>query len=362
MTASEKIRRVEISGYKSIRDMKLDLESLNVLIGPNGSGKSNFLDFFEFMNAVPGRNLQAYVSARGGAEAFLHFGSARTAGIKACFSFGDRCYRVELVPTGDGQLVFGDESHEPCDRRTDGFPLREETDTGRGGEESGPGESESRMADFAAQRMNGWNIYHFRDMGDEASIRKPHSVFDNLRLRAGGENLAAFLFSIKDEPEYRTIVRTTQRAVPFFDDFVLEPEKDDADRICLRWRHQGADACLDARSLSPATLRFICLTTLLMQPAPPELILLDGPEPGIHPYVLELLAAMLRTASRRAQVIVSTQSTTFVNHFEWRDVVVVDFRDGESSFRRLEEEEVSLWLDDYRVGDLWEKNLFGGTP
>ena len=54
MTASEKLRSVQISGYKSIRDMKLDLESLNVLIGPNGSGKSNFLDFLEFMNSVPG--------------------------------------------------------------------------------------------------------------------------------------------------------------------------------------------------------------------------------------------------------------------------------------------------------------------
>lgn len=72
MTASEKLRRVEISGYKSIRDMKLDLESLNVLIGINGSGKSNFLGFFEFINAVYGRNLRAYASARGGAEAFLH--------------------------------------------------------------------------------------------------------------------------------------------------------------------------------------------------------------------------------------------------------------------------------------------------
>ncbi len=362
MTASEKLRRVEISGYKSIRDMELELESLNVLIGINGSGKSNFLGFFEFMNAVSGRNLRAYASARGGAEAFLHFGSARTAEIKACFSFGDRRYRVELVPTGDGRLVFRDESLESRDRRTDGFPRREETDTGQGNEESGLGESKSPAADFTAQRLNGWNIYRFRDMGDDASIRKPHSVFDNLRLRTGGENLAAFLYSIKDEPEYHTIVRTTRRVMPFFGDFVLEPEKDDGDRICLRWRCQGADACLDARYLSPATLRFICMATLLMQPAPPELILLDGPELGMHPYALELLSGMLKTASRRAQVIVSTQSTTLVNQFEWRDVVVVDFRDGESRFRRLEEEEVSLWLDDYRVGDLWEKNLFGGTP
>ncbi len=114
--------------------------------------------------------------------------------------------------------------------------------------------------------------------------------------------------------------------------------------------------------LSDGTLRFICLTTLLLQPNLPTILLLDEPELGLHPFAIQLLAAMMCSASAKTQIIASTQSVTLANEFGWQDIVVVDQVENASRFRRLDEAEVTQWLDDFRMGELWEMNLLGGTP
>ncbi len=90
--------------------------------------------------------------------------------------------------------------------------------------------------------------------------------------------------------------------------------------------------------------------------------MLDEPELGLHPYAVVVLADLLRSAAERTQIIVSTQSVTLVNQLSPEDVIVVDRLGGESIFRHLSEDEISSWLDDYALGDLWEKNVIGGRP
>ncbi|MBM5573197.1 AAA family ATPase [Deefgea sp. CFH1-16] len=114
--------------------------------------------------------------------------------------------------------------------------------------------------------------------------------------------------------------------------------------------------------MSDGTLRFICLTTLLLQLKLPTMILLDEPELGLHPFSMQLLAAMMRSASDKTQIIASTQSVTLANQFEWQDMVVVDPIDNQSRFRRLEANEVESWLEQYKLGEIWEINVFGGRP
>ena len=115
-------------------------------------------------------------------------------------------------------------------------------------------------------------------------------------------------------------------------------------------------------TLSDGTLRFICLATLLLQPDLPSIVLLDEPELGLHPYAITVLADLLRSAATRTQVVVSTQSVTLVNQLSPEDVLVVDRVEGASVFRRLTEAEIATWLDDYALGELWEKNVLGGRP
>ena len=142
----------------------------------------------------------------------------------------------------------------------------------------------------------------------------------------------------------------------------MEPEKDNPKLIRLRWRHRGSDSYFDANDFSDGTLRFICLTTLLLQPNLPTVILLDEPELGLHPYALQLLASTMQAVSAKTQIIASTQSVTLANQFNWEDLIIVDRINDASKLRRLNQEEVKDWLDNYSIGELWEKNVIGGTP
>ena len=146
---------------------------------------------------------------------------------------------------------------------------------------------------------------------------------------------------------------------PFFRDFVLEEEQR---KMRLRWRQFGVDGEFGADALSDGTLRFICLSTLLLQPEPPSLVVLDEPELGLHPYAIVVLADLLRSASSRCQLVAATQSVSLVNQFGIEDLVVVERSDGGSTFARRSEDDLAAWLEDFSTGDLWEKNLLGGRP
>ncbi len=106
----------------------------------------------------------------------------------------------------------------------------------------------------------------------------------------------------------------------------------------------------------------MCLATLLLQPILPTVMLLDEPELGLHPAAISLLADLLESASERTQVLVATQSVTLVNQFTQESVWVVERTDRQSIFQHLESADMSAWLENYSLGELWEKNILGGRP
>ena len=137
------------------------------------------------------------------------------------------------------------------------------------------------------------------------------------------------------------------------------------DKILLEWKAKGSDIPFTAAQLSDGTLRFICLTVLLLQPEElqPDTILIDEPELGLHPYAISLLAALVKKASLEKQVILSTQSVELLNEFAAKDIIVVNQQEGASVFNHLDEEELSDWLaEDYTLGELWKRNILGGRP
>ena len=114
--------------------------------------------------------------------------------------------------------------------------------------------------------------------------------------------------------------------------------------------------------LSDGTLRFICLATLLLQPVMPAIIIIDEPELGLHPYAIACLFALLKKAAARTQVIITGQSVTFIDMCDLDDLIVVERKDGESIFKRLDSEKLKDRLCDYSLGQLFEKNILGGMP
>ena len=178
--------------------------------------------------------------------------------------------------------------------------------------------------------------------------------------------MAPFLYYLREKHEssYSLIRRTVQRVAPFFDDFALAPQQLNEDKIRLEWRHKGTDAHFDAASLSDGSLRFIALATLLLQPESlrPSVILLDEPELGLHPYAITMLASLLKQAATQTQIILATQSPFLLDHFEPGDVLVADRVNGRTQLTRLDTASLETWLQDYSLGQLWEKNEIGGRP
>ncbi len=208
--------------------------------------------------------------------------------------------------------------------------------------------------------------YHIHDTSDSAGIKQRHGINDNAYLRSDARNLAAFLYLLKEQhpTHYQRIVKTIRLVAPFFGDFLLRPQPDNKDQIELEWVENGADIPFKAHHLSDGTLRFICLATVLMQPQDlqPETILIDEPELGLHPFAIKLLASILRATSKKRQVIVSTQSPDLLNEFEAEDVIVADRGQGWTDLRRLEPSALASWLEEYSLGELWQKNILGGRP
>ncbi|OAD18892.1 hypothetical protein THIOM_005498 [Candidatus Thiomargarita nelsonii] len=161
---------------------------------------------------------------------------------------------------------------------------------------------------------------------------------------------------------YQNIIEAVRLVAPFFDDFRLQPSRLNPEKIKLEWQHVGSDRYFNAHSFSDGTLRFICLATLLLQPELPAIILLDEPELGLHPYAISMLASIMQSAATTTQIIGVTQSVTLVNQFQLEDIIVIEREDEQSRFKRLNSEEIIHWLDDYGLGDLWEKNVLGGRP
>ena len=132
--------------------------------------------------------------------------------------------------------------------------------------------------------------------------------------------------------------------------------------IRLEWLEKGSDDYFNAASLSDGTLRFMCLATLLLQPILPGIIFLDEPELGLHPFALNILAGLLKKASKKTQVIVATQSVTLVNQFDPENIFIVDREDNQSVFKHLANKDIESWIENYGLGELWEKNILGGRP
>jgi len=358
-----KLDQIKITNYKSIRYLDLELSDLNVFIGANGSGKSNFIGAFKFLNHLIEGNLQIYTAAQGGADIILHFGRKKSASMSFSLSFenGVNGYECRLSPGTEGNFFF---KYEDVWFHDKAYSNPKTERLGSGHLESKISAKPTRIAGYVLSHLASWKLYHFHDTSDSAKVKQTGDLEDNRFLRPDARNLAAFLYRLErnHKDHFDNIQDAIRLVAPFFDRFNLQPSELNPDKIRLEWLEKGSDAYFNASVLSDRTLRFICMVTLLLQPQLPSVILVDEPELGLHPSAISVLANLLQSAAKRTQVLISTQSVTLVNHFQPQDVVVVEREEGHSVFRRLDKADMTNWLDDYSLGDLWEKNVIGGRP
>jgi predicted ATPase len=360
---SQQLRHISIKGYKSIHDLDLELAPVNVLIGANGAGKSNFIGVFRLLRQIMEQRLQVSVREAGGAERLLHLGNKQTLQIDLSLQFESNHYQVELgTSQNDSLFIKGEWAGFQSSNYANPYwrPVAS-------GELESQLEAYARnenVASYTYEALKSWRVYHFHDTSASAAVKKYGNLNDNLFLREDASNLAAFLYLVQSvsPKHYHRIVKTVQMVVPNFRNFLLRPNPFNPETIALEWESTESDYPFTAAQLSDGSLRFICIATMLLQPYPPSVVLLDEPELGLHPSAIALLGGLLQKAAHRSQVIVSTQSANLVSHFQPEDIVVVEQKGNVSTFNRLESERLHDWLEDYSLGNLWEKNVIGGRP
>jgi len=375
--SSEKLKRVRIEGFRSIKSAEIELGDATVLIGANGAGKTNLIGFLQMLSYMMSENLRLYVDERRGADSILHFGSSATQRLTGELEFfrGNETsiYGFTLVPAAGDRLLF---THEQVFFRKPGAIAPFDALLDPGGFESAVPRAAQvgqdrirRVCQVFRRRLSEVKVYHFHNTTAVSGIRGLQSMRENRALLAQGNNVAVILHVLESQFEghYRRIVEEMRRILPDFQNFVLEPDPlRGGEQIELRWSSKfGSEKIFGPEHLSDGSIRAVALLTLLLQPNEfkPGVIVIDEPELGLHPFAVSQIARLINEAAVDHQIIISTQSSRIVSEFEPEQVVVVEAQDGQSHFHNLSSTDLSSWLDEFGdLGTLFDMNVTGGAP
>ena len=379
MTDYPRIERVHIRGFRSLADVEFfPRPGANVLIGANGSGKSNFVQFFNMLSwMLKSRRLAEFVGRQGGADDQLYRGNVTTPRIQAEVVIrtgtGRNEYRFTLVCAHPDQLLFTEEAFRYSRDDLGGDAAWNHLEAG-GREalivEAGQSREAAQTTGVHPQTartvthlLRNCASYQFHNTGVSSSFTKKWDAGDHAYMRADGGNLPAILLRLEREDlrRYERVCRHIRRVLPGFDRFDIEEQYG---KVALRWRSRHSDKTYGAHLTSDGSLRFFALATLLNLPAEmlPDMLLLDEPELGLHPKAIALIGEMILALAESRQVIVATQSPLLVDAFELDHVFVLEMRDGRTELRENDADQLQTWLDEFSVGELWQKNLLGGRP
>lgn len=396
------LRKLTLQGLLSFRDVSLELRPLNVLIGPNASGKSNLIEAVGLLQAAP-RGLPDALRRGGGIEEWLWKGE-RTAADR--FTLGTILDPFDLdrypLPGSAGRLL---EYSLSITKKKQSFEILEESL--HEGVESLTGE---RTCLFRARHGEGtvyaralqggptvkhelkiglpsWQsvLHERRDPVHYPEMTLLAQWFDGIRLyrewdleairrpqptdvpgdvlEEDGSNLILVLNHLENENQ-QAFSRIEERLDEFYPQFKKLAFRVEAGTVQLLLHEKGMVKPIPATRLSDGTLRFLCMLGILCHPTPPPLVGIEEPELGIHPDILPRIAELLREASERTQLMVTTHSDVLIDALsDGPEAVIVCERDfsGQTEFRRLSQDKLDAWLEDYRLGQLWRKGELGGT-
>jgi predicted ATPase len=374
------IKNIKIENFKSIKQMDLQLQDINILIGANGSGKSNLLSLFEFLRQIALDNLANYVQKKGNkSDYFLCYGSKESKYLKIDLNFDlnfsnkKQDFSITLVPDSSKNLVFAglDKQINDLDENNTGSFKNTILCSFNDTEYSLMGllNISSLLQIRSRFKINTIQIFHLNNTSDDSPLKIAARKNLNDYLRSDCSNLFIMLKRIHDSfPEqYNYILNAIRTVVPDFENFYWSDVKWQIDdSILLEWinKNDGPDNPYTAEYLSDGALRFIALVTILLMPEvfKPKLIILDEPELGLHPLAINVLSGLIKMASKDSQIIVATQSNSLLKHFTPEQVLVVEKEDKYTVINKLDKAQLKKWLKEYDLGQLWDMNVLGGRP
>jgi predicted ATPase len=387
------IRLLEVEGFKSLKEVSWRPGSLNVIIGPNGSGKSNLLQLLQLIRATAAGRLSETVQQDGGIDSILWDG--RTNAIQLAVestdtsvSLDERDYlRYEFTLKHLGAWSGFQIPHE----RLESFTHRPELvrtiilsrddkqasmyDSKISGmisvAENGLPEEEAvlsasyplvtqRISSFIKDLKN-WGIYKGLNTSRDAPVRQAGLTRREMVVSADGDNLLAVLHTLYTENrDFRGEINTAMRAAfnDNFEELIFPPAADQRVQLRVNWKYLKRSQ--PSAMLSDGTLHFLYLMAILASPEPPSLIAIEEPEVGLHPSMFPIIAEYAAQASKRTQVIFTTHSADFLDAFRDTGVAptttVTQWRDGATTLKVLEGEELAYWLREYTLGQLFRSS------
>jgi predicted ATPase len=380
------LKSIRLKNILSFKDAELPLESLNVLIGPNAAGKSNLIDVIALLRAAPD-DLNGAILRGGGAPAWIRKsekGAPSTGGIECELALGSDplSYSLEFS-AADQAFVIERESLRDVSLHSAGMyfersaasvKLRKRPHNGGPAAQTAP--IASHASAFSVIRdpldrtpitrlgteLRRIRIYRTFDTGPQGQARTgAHTSLPKDFLDDTGYNLAVVLHEMTFSGTIERVNEYLRRLADQFEDVRVRLDSGVAQ---VAVKEKGIEQPIPATRLSDGTLKFLCLMALLLHANPPPLICLEEPELGLHPDALQLVAEVLRDAADRTQLIVTTHSEALIDALSGEPEAVVvcerDF-DNATSFQRLSRTDLSLWLERYRLGELWRKGEIGGN-
>jgi predicted ATPase len=395
MTIPSLIRRLTLRNFLSYgpEGVSMDLRPLNVLIGPNASGKSNMLEALMILRASA-RDLQAAVREGGGINEYLWQGSGgdpiaeigAEVSLNGQFSGNSINHALDLASAGGRVEVWGERiAVEPFGpepdmdkvvyafleqgpilfpRERDGFRgqvnvsdlrldqsiLAQRRDPDRYPEMS-------FLADFFSE------IALFQDwiIGRRSVLRRAQATdLPSDFLLQDGSNLGLVLLELNQTSAKREELISYLRR--FYEPARGISIKVTAGTVQLFIEEEGG-VLMPAMRLSDGTLRYLCLLAILCHPAPPPVIAIEEPELGLHPDIMPTIAELLRRASERTQLFVTTHSDALVSALSDvpESILVCEATPQGTTMKRLEAEPLREWLEKYSLGEIWRMGEIGGN-
>ncbi len=400
------LKSIKINGFLSFRDTQLEMHPLNVLIGPNASGKSNLIEIIALLQAVP-RDLVGFFRRSGGILDWLWKGAkpvreeAATGTVEAlvAYSGGPLRYVLSVAERGQQFDIVAERLETEKPRRiqhTDPFRFFHVTDgygrlaiNWRAGEDPNedgdepPRQTQSISRDdltpgqsvlherkdptlyqemtFVGRQFDAIRLYREWNMGRNSQIRRSQPT-DSLTdfLEEDFANAALIVNQLEGGPEMREVEELLKS---FYDTYERIGVSIDSNTAQLWIREKDLKSPVPATRLSDGTLRFLALLSILCHPKPPPLVCIEEPELGLHPDIIPVVAKLLKSASERTQLIVTTHSERLVEelHDDPESVIVCErYPETGTELKRLDRQDLSLWLEKYGLGELWAKGQIGG--
>ncbi len=399
----EIIKHIKASNILSFgfEGLDLNLGKLNVLIGINGSGKSNFIELFSLLRSLPRSaedkeaNLQRIISKGGGVNEWIWKGAenqvsyietlmagpnSNSQNVKHRLTFISENLRLKVIdefvenerPTGknkDVYFFYRFQKGKPVLNILDfegnhdfrGLVV-EDVDT----EYSILSQRKDPLFYPEIAHVGGLyeriRLYREWSFGRNAPFRESQRAdLRNDRLEEDFSNLGVFLNKFGRTPKSKgDLMKSLKRLYEEMEGFevIIDPG---SSSVQVNFSERGFN--IPATRLSDGSLRFLCLLSILHDPAPPPFICIEEPEVGLHPDMIPHIADLLLKASERTQLVVTTHSDFLIDTLSKHPetVLVAEKHDGLTTINRLNKEEIDVWLENYSgLGEAWNSGEIGG--